>query len=115
MKSINKQEPAMDNLPKSDIDWAEISTFIEDMLEPDIHYKKGWKIIKDPSMTVKLQKNSLEVLHTLHNDLYEYFYNQHDERLEVWIRMEKFVRTKYKGLSDKALSRVIGRYKIDDR
>lgn len=115
MKSIGKQEPAMDNFPMGDIDWVEISTFIVDMLEPDIHCRKGWKIIKNSTMTAELKKNSLTVLHTLHADLYEYFYNQHDDRFKVWKRMEAFVRTKYAGLSDKALSRVIGRYRIDDR
>lgn len=112
---IVRQNPATDNLPDNFIDWTEISDFIEDMMEPDIHCRKGWKIINDTSMTENLQKNSLMVLQTLHDDLYEFFYKQHDERTVVWLRMEKFIRAKYSGLSEKALSLIIARYHIDDR
>ena len=115
MKDRKEQEPAMGNLPDGVIDWEEISAFIEDMLAPDIQCRKGWKIIDDSSMTGNLQDNSLLVLHTLYDDLYGCFYKQHDERLEVWRRMEQFIQTKYSNLSDKALSRVISRYYTDDR
>ncbi len=110
-----KQEPTMNNLPDGVIDWSEISDFIEDMLAPDIHGRKGWKMLEDSTMTENLKKNSLIVLEILYDDLYSYFYKQHDKQFEVWNRMEMFIRTKYSGLSDQALSRVIARYQIDDR
>ena len=108
-------EPKLNNLPEGLIDWLEISDFIVYMLESDIYCKKGWHIINDSSITKNLQANSLAVLHILHDDLYEYFFKQKGERFDVWQMMEQFIRSKYRYLSDKALSRIIAVYHIDDR
>ena len=107
--------PATDNLPGGVIDWAEISLFIEDMLAPHHRGEKGWKIIKDSSVTAGLQQNSVTVLEILCDDLYGFFFKQHADRHEVWNGMEKYIRTKYGSLSEDALSRIIATYQIDDR
>lgn len=105
----------MNDLPDGFIDWNEISGFVEDMLCSQNRLEKGWKIINDKSATSNLQENSVIVLHTLYDDLYEYFYKLHDDRNDVWNRMELHIRTKYAELSEKALSRIISAYHIDDR
>lgn len=108
-------EPEKDNLPGGVIDWAEISLFIEDMLTSGGDCAKGWRMIDDPFAAEKLQENSLKALHILYDDLYGFFYRQNADRSEAWRRMEAYIREKYGRLSDKALSRIISTYRVDDR
>lgn len=114
---IEPDEPIKDNLPNGWIDWIEISEFIVDILNPKYRGTgiKGWQAINDPSITNTLQENSVSVLKILCEDLYGYFYNLHLDRNIVWDKMKKYIREKYKGLSDEAFSLIIKTYQVDDR
>ena len=106
--------PPLDNLPSGEIDWEEISGFIlGDMGE----YGLCWHFLDDESKTAKLSENSLAVLRLIRHDMYEFFYyhNVELERFDQWDAMEKYIRGKYGQLSEKALRRLIGDYKINDR
>lgn len=106
--------PPLDNLPSGEIDWEEISGFIlVDMVE----YCLCWHFLDDESKTAKLSENSLAVLKILRHDMYDFFYrhNVELERFDQWEAMEKYIRRKYVQLSEKALRRLIGDYKVKDR
>lgn len=106
--------PPLDNLPSGEIDWEEISGFILcDMVENGL----CWHFLDDESKTAKLSENSLAVLKMICHDMYDFFYRHKVEleRNDQWYAMEKYIRGKYGQLSEKALCRLIGDYKINDR
>lgn len=108
--------PPIDNLPSGYIDWEEISLFIlHDMKSQFIGM--SWSVLNDESKTRKLSNGALSVLKNLRYDLYEFFY-RHDVALDrngQWRAMEGYIRTKYSGLSEIALSRLISDYHFNDK
>lgn len=106
--------PPLDNLPNGKINWNEISDFI--LVDMNI-VGLFWHYLDDESKTAKLSENSLAVLRLIRHDMYDFFYrhNVKLERFDHWRAMEKYVRKKYGKLSEKALSRLISDYHINDR
>lgn len=106
--------PPLDNLPEGEIDWDEISDFI--LVDMNV-VGLFWHYLDDETKTAKLSENSLAVLRLIRHDMYDFFYyhNVELERFDQWEAMEKYVRKKYGGLSEKALSRLISDYQINDR
>lgn len=106
--------PPLDNLPEGEINWGEIGDFI--LVDMNV-VGLFWHYLDDETKTAKLSENSLAVLRLIHHDMYDFFYyhNVELERFDHWEAMEKYVRQKYGGLSEKALSRLISDYHINDR
>lgn len=106
--------PPLDNLPKGEINWEEIGDFI--LIDMNV-VGMFWHYLDDETKTAKLSKNSIAVLRLIRHDMYDFFYyhSVELERFDQWKAMEKYVRQKYGGLSEKALSRLISDYQTNDR